>query len=245
MPQQGYVAYPDYSRIRDALIKENYLLGLGYLEGYVFFRVMAREVVPLVYDPTQESTSSNLVGIAAKTFINVQKFGSSNLSSTNIFQVDDAFHVYQAFFGISPSMTRVFINTDATNQKQLDEGDWSTNNDFRFGFIDGFMSPLNAPTPESEQFIPKNTQYQFGVYNPYKVPVSPLFNFIINRLQVAVIRDQALIGRILSGSVTAPARLTNVGGLNPPKYSLKGDWAVSPIPLDANAQEIAAAVAGG
>lgn len=236
------MARMDYSRISKQMLLENYIVGVGFLEGFVFLRALSREVTYIIYDPSQEIASTNLFSIPGRTFLQVQKFGSSALNSTNLFNVDDPFHVYQLWFGVAPSGTRVFTAVNSTDEKNLDEGNWGTGSDYRFGYVDGFVTPLNSPAQESEQWITQNVTYQWGVYNPYNTAISPLFSFVVNRLFVAVITDANLIYKVISGS--EPARLAMIGGLNPPKYNQAKNWKVSPIQLNSTLQQIQAAVGG-
>jgi hypothetical protein len=242
----------DYSRIEPLFLLKNYLLGLQYNEGFVFMRVKARELLPLFYDPKYEiSTTSNLLSIAAggsvfpanPTFIAKQFFGSGSsqgLNSSNILKASKNFDVYQAFMGIQPSAARVFLAVEGTEQKELDEGSWGTNSDYRFGYISGYDSAFESPGPRGEFFVPPNVGYTFGVANPMPYTISPTFIFIINRLNVAIVKDVNLIQKILQGVVTC--RLVTIGGLVPPKYNMAAIWNVNPVQINASAQDIAKAV---
>lgn len=237
------VILPDLSRVYKSMLLENQIVGVGFLEGYVFLRCLSREVTYSIYDPNQEITGTNLVNIAGRTFIPAQKFGSTTLNVPDQFLVTNNYHAYQFWLGVSPSATRVFPNVNSTNERNLDVADWGTNTDYRFGFIDGFTSPLLAPSPESEQWSTPNITYQWGIYNGYNTLISPLFSFIINRLNVGVIKDAGVLGRILSGA--QPSKLVQIGGLNPPKFNMKQQWGVLPVQLNASQQVIQAALAVG
>lgn len=230
----------DLSRIDRLLLRENYILGLGYLEGLVFLRITGRSLVPLLYDPNQEIDNSNLVNISPNTVVSAQKFSSSDLNSTNILKTEADFECYQLFFGIAPSGVRVFTRIEGSDKMQLEQGNWGQNADYRFGFIDGHASSLDSPSPESERLVAPHIAYEWAVMNTLPYTVSPLFRFIINRCTVAVITDANLIERILTGTV--PARLAYMGGIDPPKYGMKSKWQVEPVKVDATRDEIVKAV---
>ena len=236
------VIQPDLTQVYKAMLKENQYVGVGFLTGYVFMRCLSREVTYVIYDPNQEIENTNLVGIQGRTFVQPQKFGSTTLNVPDEFQVTDNFHTYQFFIGVSPSATRVFPNVNSTNENNLDVANWATNDDFQFGYIDGFTSPITAPSPQAEFWSTPNITYQWGIFNGYETPISPLFAFIINRMVMGIVSDAGLIGRILSGA--QPARLVQIGGLNPPKYNMGQAWGVQPIQLNASQQVITAAIKG-
>ncbi len=232
----------DYSRVEPLLLKENFRFGLAFLEGYVFFRALRREVFPLIYDPTQEMADTNLRGIPGGTFRPKQRFGSTSLNLPNIFEIEKDFRIYQLFQGVSPSPTRVFYAVEGTDQKALEKAIWGTGDNYRFGFYDGFLSPLTSPAPETEIFVTRGIEYTWAVFNPLRRPISPIWSFIVNRMAVAVIRDVDLIMGMLNDRI--PVRLAPIGGLAPPRYNMVEKWRVNPVELGATREEVAAAVAG-
>lgn len=242
----------DYSKIQSYFVLENYNLGLAYSEGYVFFKVLGRELFPIFYDPKIEISSTvNLLNIGAggtvfpanPTFIAKQLFGSGSsngLNTSNILKASKSFHVYQAFIGIQPSAARVFYAVEGTEQKELDEGMWGTNTDYRFGYVNGWHSSFEQPTLEGEFWVAPNVAYTWAVANPMPYTISPVFMFVINRLNIAVIKDPQYIQRITQGVIAT--RLAQIGGLAPPKFNMQNDWRVSPIPINATFDQIKQAV---
>ena len=162
--------------------------------------------------------------------------------------VQNDFHMNQFFWGVAPSPTRVFIVQGATQENNLDVGNVGTSNDFRFGYIDGYRSPLNAPAPETEQWATSGIFYAFGFFNPlsFTTPISPLLRFYIRRIVIGVIRDPQLIARILAGQPVNPGnnpvRLRALGGLIPPSYNMQQKWRVTPLQLNATPEQISASV---
>lgn len=234
----------DYSSIRDLILHENHNLGLAYTEGYVFLKVLNREITVLYFDPSLEmGSATNLLNIPANTFRLKQQFSSQStkLNAPNILKVTKDFHVYQVFMGVQPSQPRVFLSVEGTEQRELDVANWGTNNDFQFGFINGWQTQFRGLGPEGEFFIPPQLLYEFAVFNPLPYTVSPVFLFLINRLEVAIIRDANTIQKMLAGVV--PVRLSPIGGLTSPKFNMREKWVVAPLPVNATADEIQRAVA--
>jgi hypothetical protein len=235
----------DYSRIEHLLLRENHNVGLAFSEGYVFLRVLTRELVWLTYDPSIEGLT-NLVNIPGRTFRTKQLFSSPSgeLNVPNVIKVDKDFHVYQIFIGIQPSQAKLFVAAESTEQRELDVALWGTNSDYRFGYVDGFQSQFYRPGPQGELFVTPQLGETFAVFNPMPYTISPVFSFTINRMQVAVIKDANMISRMLQG--VTPARLAPVGGgIAPPRYNMKEKWRVKPVTLDATADEVIKAAAGG
>lgn len=247
---RGQVNFEDYlERLDKTIVKENYNVGLGFKEGYIFFRVERRELFPLLYDPFTEITNFAGVGtvdMSPLQYIAAKELPSTTLATTDIFKVDDPNHIYQLFYGISPSVCRIFLAYPReTEINQLDEGLHSSAYPI-FGYIDGFESPLNRPGPRSQVFVPMGPLLGFAFYNYAPYNIKPLLRFIVNRLAVDTIRDVDLIDRILKRKVECT--FAPVGGIASPwgtstEIYMK-QWKVTPVSLLATKTEIAAAVGG-
>lgn len=250
----------DLSRIEKYIFRENWLLLLGFpttnQRGYVPLRVTGREFFEFMYDPIQEGQiSANIpadtgIGTAANNGISDLGFqvplrpGSSFLTGKpyNVLLVNDATHLYQAFYGISPSHLRVFLEAPAsTGQRNLDIDRWGSNK-AEFGYIDGLMSPLLKPSPDAELIIPPQFDVAFGYGNPGAQTINPLLQFYMNRCQVQVVTDAGLIDRMLKGQV--PVAIKTIGGLSTFTYSVPQYYGIEPIPLGASIQEINQALSG-
>jgi hypothetical protein len=231
------------------IVRTNYNLGLGFKDGYIFFRVSRREFFPLLYDPFAEITGfagASAVDMSAAQYITAKELPSTTLSSTNILKVDKENHIYQIFYGVSPDMTRIFTAYPReTEINQLDEGLHNPSYTI-YGFIDGFESPLSLPSPRSQIFIPKGPLVAFAFYNPTPYNIKPLLRFAINRLQVDVITNQELVQKIIDRRVECT--FAPVGGLDNPwgtnKETYKQNWGVQPVNLLASPAEIAKALTG-
>lgn len=223
--------YIDLSRIEKYILLENYLLMLVFPDGYVPLRVVRRD--PLfyyIYDPVKEGAYAGPVPAATTTdgitnlgWQSPQLFTSKNITGVppNVLRVTIEDHIYQVFFGVAPSAARVYRNIPAqTSQAQLDIYSWSQSYNM-FGWIDGFDSPFYNPSPLSEMILTPELDVAFGIANPLPIPISPLFNFVINRIQVDVVRDADLVNLMLQRKVYVTYR--TIGGLggftyNPLKY---------------------------
>ena len=239
---------PDWTeRIDKNIVKSNWNVGLAFKEGYVFFRVARREFFPIMYDPFAEITNFAGAGntdMPSGAYINAIELPSPELSTADIFKVDDPLHLYQVFYGISPDICRIFISYPReTAINQLDEGLHTPSYPI-FGFIDGFESPLSLPSPRSGFFLPQGPLVAFAFYNPAPYNIKPMLRFAVNRLQVEVIRNQDLVTKILERRVECT--LAPIGGVGSPMSlgtaTYSKNWGVQPIDLLATQQEITAAL---
>jgi len=235
----------DVSKLEPVLLKENYLLFLIFPNGFVPLRVLKRELVFYQYDPVKEgmitevpaSTSSD--GITNLGYVTPKRPGSNKIGAQpiNVLRVTRNERLYQLFFGIDPPQLRVFVAMPPERaQKHIDIIEWSDAYPSA-GWIDGFTSPIDSPSPLSEVIIPPNLDIAFGFANPLPYKVHPLMMFVINRLMVGVVRDVETIVSVLEGR--KPAALKTVGGLAEFTYSVKDVYGISPIPLDATRSQIA------
>jgi hypothetical protein len=234
-------------RLEKAIVKENHNIGLGFSEGYVFFRVVTRNIFPFLYDPFAEITNfggAGAIDMASGLYITAKELPSTTLSSTNIFHIKQTNHINQIFFGISPGICRIFpAYPRQTEINQLDEGIHTSGYPI-FGFIDGFESPIEKPSPRSMFFIPYGPLMAFAFYNPAPYNIKPMLQFIINRLNVKPITDVDMVMKILQGKIEC--RLATLGDIDGP-YSEGGSnyrsyWNVDPIRLDATRAEIVTAL---
>jgi len=246
--QKGMVEYEDfYERIDKKLVKENWNIGLGFKDGYIFYRATHLELFPLLYDLFAEITDfagAGTVEMTAAQYITAKELKSDTLATTNIFRVKEKDHLYQLFYGVCPSVCRVFpAYPRETEINQLDEGLHTTTYTI-FGFIDGFESPLNKPSPRSQVFVPYGPLigFAFNNYAPYSI--KPMMKFAVNRLKVETIKDVDLIMKILQRRVECT--FATIGGIDNPwgtsKSNYKDWWDVLPVSLLATRDEVASAV---
>jgi hypothetical protein len=243
----------DLSRIESKILKENYLVLLGFPStqgrGYVPLRVIGREFYYYEYDPLQEGQISAKVaagagvnGISDLGFVAPSRLGSTFLTGKpyNVFYVKDYDQIYQLFMGVAPSALRTYLEApSSTGQRNLDIDRWAQNR-LEFGYVDGYDSPLLHPSPNSEIVVPPEFDFSLGYGNPLPTPVNPLLMFVVNRLQVAVVQDPDLVQRMIDGRV--PVAIKTVGGLATYTYPAQKVYSVAPIELGSPIDVIEAAL---
>jgi len=225
----------DISRIKDRFLKENQLVGLNFPgQGYIFYRATGVETIYYEYD---ESPGS----IAANTQEDAARLPMSAYSIDNMLRVENCDHLYQVFMGWKPGAVRQYLYYPyETARRNLDVKRIYTKSPF--GYIDGFESPYDCPSPDTEIFIPKDVDVAFAWWNPLSESVTVEEHILIRRMQVDIIRDSDLIEKILKG--TQPCRLVTLGGIDSSfDYDAKSILDVGFVKLGATRSEIEEAVA--
>jgi len=254
MPYHG-MGYVDVSRIIPHLLRPNDVFFLSFPDGLIPLRVLSHEFFSYLYDPLAEGQlaaevppSSSIDGAMNVGFVRPDNLRSRIIAAQpiNVLRVNDPATLYQVFVGIAPSYVRVFLNLPAaTAQKNLDVMVWGPAY-AAAGFIDGFLSPLLYPAPESEFMVPYNIDPQIGYANVLFEPVRPLLWFYINKLKIGVITDVELVLEMLDkrgrGAV-APIKV--VGGLTRFTYPYREVFQIDPIPIGATREQVMRILRGG
>ena len=235
----------DLSRLEGSILKPNYLVLLGFSTGYVPLRVMKRQLVFYMYDPLVEGQISAPVpagggatGVSDLGYVAPTRLPSQYISGKpfNVFINTKSDHLYQLYYGISPSGIRVFMNQPAqTGVRNLFEFTWLQSY-LAFGYVDGFESPIDQPSPNTEIIVPPNSDFALGYANPLPYPVRPLLQFVVNELQVKTITDVDLIMKMIEGKV--PASIKIVGGLEGMEYDVPAVYGINPIQFDYTPAEV-------
>jgi hypothetical protein len=240
----------DLSRIEDHILKPNYLLMLGFPEGWIPLRVLTTDPLQYyLYDPINEGAISGPVPAATTTngitnlgWQPAVLFGSVNITGSpqNVLRVINSDELYQVFFGVKPSYARIYREMPkGTAQGNIDLQNWTQSYN-QFGWIDGRESPFNSPSPRSETIIPPEFDIGWAIANPTPEPISPLFNFVLNRVRIGVILDPDLVEKIIERKVYV--EYYYVGGLSGYRYSLKKYYSIEPLQLNMTKSEIAKAL---
>jgi len=195
----------DYSKIEPRFVKENHLLGLGFPgQGYVFFRVNSIEPVVYQYDELDEIAADS-----ESTTARLSK-SSGGDSIDNVLRVMWCDHVYQVFMGWQPGCMRQYLYYPyETARRNLDER--RIYSKAPFGFIEGYNTPYDCPSSDTEMFIPYKIDVGFTWYNTSRAAVTPRLQLLVRRLGVDILRDADLVTNILSGK--QPCRLVTLGGV--------------------------------
>lgn len=233
----------DYSRIEDLFLKENYLLALNFLpDGVVPLRIMGREMSEYKYQAvskTLEGSRTTTGTVAADTLVDSARLSLSEFNIDNVLRVTDCSHVYQVFNGIRPSAIRqYFYYPVEKSRKGLDVRPIFYKSPY--GYVDGFESPYNCPSEQTELWIPKNVDVGFAWYNPLNTAEQIDLNILVIRYLVKVVRDVDTVDAVLRGKV--PARIASLGGLDGFGYNARDVFNADFVPLDASREQIESAL---
>lgn len=194
----------DTSRIESKFLKENQLLGLGFpAQGFVFFKCTGLEEIIYEYTESPAAVAANTQEDSSRLSIDAYKID-------NLLRVEKCEHIYQVFMGWKPGVIRQYLYYPFDQaRRNLDvKAIW---NKGPFGYIDGYESPYNYPSPMTEMFIPKDIDVGFAWWNPSTVAETVEEQIFIRRLEVEILRDADLIENILKGK--QPCRITTLGGI--------------------------------
>ncbi len=233
----------DTSKINHLFLKENYLLALNFPElGILPLRVMAREMIEYKYQAvskTNEGAIATTGTVAADTYVDSARLTHNTYNLDNILRITNCNHVYQIFFGIKPSAIRQYLYYPSEkSRRNLDEKPIYIKSPF--GFVDGFESPYDAPSEETEVWIPKGVDVGFAWWNPLSSAEQVDIKMLINRYLIKVVRDPDTVEGILKGKT--PARIATLGGIDSFEYNARGIFNADLVPLDADRTAIEAAI---
>lgn len=236
----------DISRIEHLFLKENYLLALnfpGVQEGGILpLRILAREMVAYKYQAvsiTNEGARSTAGTVAADTQIDSSRLTLNTFNLDNILKVTDCNHVYQVFMGIKPSAIRQYLYYPFEKSRRgLDVKSIFTKSPY--GYIDGFESPYNYPSEQTEVWIPKDVDVGFAWHNPLNSAEQIDLNLFIIRYLVKVVRDSDVVQGIVAGKT--PIRVATLGGLDGFTYNTRDIFNADLIPFGASSDQINSAI---
>jgi hypothetical protein len=225
----------DISRIEPRFLRENQLAALGFPgQGYLFCRCTGVEEIDYHYDEVPGT-------IAANTWADSARLTMSTYSIDNLLRVENCNHVYQVFMGWRPGAVRQYLYYPFdTPRRNLDVKNVYTKSPF--GYIEGFESEYDMPSPKTELFIPKDVEVGFAWWNPLPEPVDVEVNILIRRMTVDFLRDVDIVEKILTNK--QPCRLVSPGGIGTdvgfrPRDVLNIDL----VPLGSTRSQIEAALA--
>jgi hypothetical protein len=227
-------------RIRDYVLKENQYLVISTGPGiYYGFKVIRRQDLILTYNFATEAaniitpmTSYGNTGLVAANnigpmvpygttavptgyqsyYVELNKLPLAKIQNiADVFKIEDINQIYQVFMGISPSYLRVGLRLNTTSITTLNQSIAPSQSFVDLFDIDGFTSPYDEPSPESEFYVLKPLTIGFTLMNPVTIPINPRLQFFINRLMVEPI-PQNLHAPILNNAV--PAKKVSLGSIN-------------------------------
>lgn len=241
----------DESRVEDLLLRVGDLLTVswGQQNGesmVVVYEVQRQKASRWIYDWVAENSgflplgpfgAPASPGVYQSYFLSPQQLGVTAITNVvDAFKMTLTGEIYQGFIGVSPSPVGVIEAQPppTTIDTSLEQNLYPQAGYIDVGIkFDGFESPLNAPSRRSEFFTFVGTSVYYGLVNPISVAVSPVFQFLINRLYVMPVTDRARLRAVLEGRI--PSHKHSMG---PPdsgllSYSATAYGDIAPIPLDA------------
>jgi hypothetical protein len=165
---------------------------------------------------------------------------------TDVLQVQQDYEILQAWYGIAPSPLRVFFQQPTSQFTTLLDGNvvplQQNGQVIDVGFLDGFDSPYNKPSPATQFFSFKNIQVQFSLANPVPEPISPRLNFVINRMKCVPVNDPTTVQGIMRGTI--PALVVTIGdSMSTVTWSGAGYGGVQGLPSKLDVATLQAATA--
>jgi hypothetical protein len=186
---------PDYSPV------ENYLVGLLWNEGYFFFKTVRKETTNLSnwcpVAATQTASARNLAVDGTTGWVT-----PIDQQSRNYLEPQKEGVIYQFFFGVSPSTARVFYSFPL----RTDRGSITTDREVPsstadVGYFDGFDSPYENPSSETEMWSVKDKVPFFNLNNPgiNAKPQTINLNFYLNMYSYYPITNTQTARDIIEG----------------------------------------------
>jgi len=229
--------------INGILLQENHRVALGFPpdKGYIFLRVLLREPFTYLYDRILSEASLSTAGqISSNEFLTA--FVLENTSGDNVIEVQDKLHLYQIFYGISPPNLRTYVYVPTQTARRAPDVETIVTR-AKWGYIDGWESPFNHPSPRTETFLPPGENLiAYAIWNPdTREVIDPLLWFVGQRCRVEVIRNVQFVQQMLAGQL--PVRFATVGGIKEEvQYSPRQIWGVDPVKPTMSATEIGMAL---
>jgi len=188
----------------DLWLIEGYLAAFQFREGWVVVQVTGREYSVL------------------KPFSVGSVSARDNLSSWNDIQDGSNRHylepydkkfIKQIFWGVTPPQARVFIQYPSrVNRGSLIEIERTITGDV--GYIDGYTSPYDNPSPVTEMWTWYNLYPVFNIYNPLSDTMYNVrFNFQVMTYTYEIIKDRNVIKECLTAE--RRCRKHTIGGIDP------------------------------
>lgn len=240
--------YIDTSRIKDLLVKNNFLLGMGFNGEYAVIRatVVPDKLIFWDYDPIVEGLLSSAIaastsynGVEDHTYITPQRPKSVQIPSNPQFIFTNekkSNRMYQIFFGISSSDIDVLFNQPfSQNQITLPvEEPTSTYN--QYGYIPGKSTPIDRPGPGSQIWVPPNIDFAIGFRNTQQQTYKPLIRWVINYFEYEIVKDPDVIYEVLT--TNKYGSLKTVGGVQQFKYNIQENMGAPAFSLGMSKSEI-------
>lgn len=194
-------------------LKEGYLLGLRFDEGWACFKILGGE--PSNVKPYSLGTNV----LATK---NLSAWDEIKDNGRRYLEPPEEDYINHIFYGVNKPKARIFFQYPTRQDR------WSLVAVQRtitgdVGYVDGEMSPYDGPFSIKSQLFTVHELYPaFQVYNPLPDTMdNVMLNFDIMRYTYVLLKDRELIRDMLI--LKRPARLHVVAGIDPRPASIP-DW---------------------
>jgi len=191
-------------------VRSGHFVGLKFDDGWWFIQVLNTSVIEL--KPWQLlNENGNRAEIAADTTGNEDKILDEN--SRELLEPDDDERdlIHQVLTGIAPSRMRL-IPSFGRNQNLGLETSLEGGSDE--SWVNGFDSPYNSPTQQSELFVINNQpDLKLQAYNPMSEPKAAKLSFFINKLKYATVTDMDMMKAMLQNQITSRKHPMGLGAV--------------------------------
>ncbi len=194
-------------------LKEGYLLGLQFQQGYACFRILGGE--PSNVKPYSLGAVAVLSNLTAWNEI-------ADAGGRRYLMPPEERWIYHAFYGVNKPKARIYFQYPTRQDRwNLVAVQRTITGDV--GYIDGEMSPFDGPFALKSQLFTIHELYPaFNCYNPLNdIMDNVCLNFDIMRYSYLIIKNRDLIRDILT--LKRPGRLHTVAGIDPQPARMP-DW---------------------
>ena len=154
------MALPPETVVR--VLREGDLLGLLFRSGTIprwyIFRVEQAELPNNLYE--HSLGTANAMATAGTDWDLVEDSSSNKLLDPELDHL-----VHQVFWGVTPSYARVYRQYPSAVDRGSLRGTRTVGG--AVGYIDGYASPLQSPSPLTETMVVKGHYPAFNMYHPY------------------------------------------------------------------------------
>jgi hypothetical protein len=230
-----------YRPFTEKILAPNYRLALNWSEGVTFHRVIGvgrTRLTPIV--GTNAIGSEIMAEGAAGTPTQRTSFIIKDSSGNYLEDVTSSYKdeiIMQIFYGFAPSWIRIFPSYPADQRDGKILSYAAPTPTSEYGYITGEDSPFEVPTDAAEYWFPYKTRIMFDFANPatdkkaWPAVRAEIVKYRVQHLNPNDKRDAGLIARMARGE--AQVYWSTIGPVESPKsFDLRGDWPISPIPLE-------------
>lgn len=181
------------------IIQQNHYIGFRFHDGYYFMRILGMGTSNLRYNIKYDSSTS--YHAALQTTADWDLVPVSTSDSRRRLEPQEADRdklFYQIFYGISPSMTQIYLQQiPRQDRHSLVPETRTVPGDI--GYFTGEISPFNNPSPMTEIFTFNDIYPGLKAYNPTSVTVYAYLKFYINKYIYEAVKDEKIIKEFIEG----------------------------------------------